>query len=392
MHEKRLSMRNNTTIFRQILQCLPSVSGSGRRYIKHFTDENLLITLILAQIYGLDSLRDIETYALMHEKELKNSGIKSISRSNLAHALKVRDSDYFRTYYMKVAEFFNLHCGNRDFKYGKSLKIIDSSIISLCLKLFEWANYQHKKGALKMHMMLDYDNLIPDFTIITEGNTSDIDFVRDNHFSFSSDSIYVFDRGYFDYEWYYSLTKKNVTFVTRIKGSMSYESVNLLGQQDLDKDTLITDEEIRFSHERSRNRYPEKLRLVTVYDFKEGKTYEYLTNNFDFKAETVAEIYRSRWEIESFFRWIKQNLKIKSFLGTSKNAVIIQIYVALVCYVLLMYLKKMLNFTNSLGNLATRIKTCLLEKMSFEKILSKTIKLKDEPGNLDKTWEQLAFF
>jgi hypothetical protein len=385
-------MRSNTTIFRQILQCLPAVSDSGARYIKHFTDENLLITLIFAQIYGLDSLRDIETCALMHEKDLKNLGVKSISRSNLAHALKNRDSEYFRTYYIKVAEFFNLHCGSKDFKYGKNLKIIDSSIIGLCLKIFEWANYQHKKGALKMHLMLDYDNLIPDFTIITEGSASDLDFVRENHFSFSSDSIYVFDRGYFDYEWYYSLTNKDVTFVTRIKSSMRYESVNLLGQQDLDKEIGITDEEIRFSHEKSRNRYPEKLRLVTVYDFKEGKTYEYLTNNFDFKAETVAEIYRSRWEIESFFRWIKQNLKIKSFLGTSKNAVIIQIYTALICYVLLMYLKKMLNFANSLGNFAKRIKTCLLKKMSFEKILSKTIKLKDDPGKPGKNWEQLAFF
>jgi transposase len=255
---------------------------------------------------------------------------------------------------------------------------MDSSVIDLCLKIFPWAKYQTTKGALKLHTILDLNKGLPVFLNVTEGKASDIKTAKEIDLPISSDSIFVFDRGYVDYEWYRKLTEKNITFVTRVRSNMAYE---VLGQHSNPSiASILKDEEIKFSKEQGSERYPEKLRLVTYYDKEKERITVYLTNNFKFAASTIADIYKSRWKIETFFRWIKQNLKIKTFLGTSKNAVMFQIYAAMIYYVLLKYLSFQWNF-NSTTELSRRIQACLWKKNGLDIILSRKLKIHPKPSD-----------
>jgi putative transposase len=227
------------------------------------------------------------------------------------------------------------------FRFRNKLYSLDASTIDLCLSMFDWAKFRTTKGAVKIHVGLDHDGLLPAFMSITDGKTQDVTAART--LQLPRDSIVVFDRGYNDYRWYHSLNTKGITFVTRQRKNARYRVVER--REVLSSKGLTSDQTIELTGVKARKSCPILLRRIGYRDAETGIHYFFLTNNFRLAAKTIAEIYKARWQIELFFKWIKQNLKVKSFLGTSKNAVMTQLWIAVCMVLLLAYLK----FVSQLG-------------------------------------------
>jgi hypothetical protein len=372
-------MKNYITTFGQILSFLPekefkkSVEAlKTDKYSKKFTHYELLKILLYAQITGKESLRDIVTGLSMHVSQFYHLGIGEISRSNLSYANNHRNYQVFEETFYALFDRCSRNARSSKFKFKNPIYALDSTKIDLCLSLFPWAKYRTKKGAIKLHHLLDLKSNLPAFMVIEEGKKHDVAVARALEFPISSDSIIVMDRGYIDFKWFWSFEQKDVFFVTRAKKNCRYR---VLGQHSLnDSTSVIADEVIELSEPGAFKDYPKSLRLVTFYDKENDKVYRFLTNNFKFAASTIAEIYKSRWQIETFFRWIKQNLKIKSFLGTTKNAVMEQIWAAMIYYLLLAWIKFQTKFAWSILELSRRINATLFEKVHLLNLLSKTFK------------------
>jgi len=222
-----------------------------------------------------------------------------------------------------------------DFRFKNQLYSLDASTIDLCLSVFPWADFRTTKGAIKLHVGLNHAGYLPEFVNLTEGKTGDVTIGRT--LKFPRGSIVAIDRGYNDYAWYNQLTEKGIFFVTRLKSDASYRVV--ARRPILTEKGLTSDQSIEFTGPQTARKCPIQLRRIGYRDPETGKHYVFLTNNFKLAAKTIADIYKARWQVELFFKWIKQNLKIKSFLGTSKNAVMTQIWIALCVYLLLAFLK-----------------------------------------------------
>jgi len=253
--------------------------------------------------------------------------------------------------------------------FKNDLYALDASVIDLCLNLFPWAKFRTEKGAIKLHTMLNIRSQIPEFIHITEGNVADITMAREIDFTkYPKGSIFVFDRGYNDYAFFYKIKKAGHHFVVRKK-----DDANIFrtpGQQKaLPGEGVIADETVAFSLEEAEQAYPDNLRLVTYYDKEHDQTYEFFTDEFRLSAMNIALIYKRRWDIELFFKWIKQNLKIKTFLGTSKNAVLTQIWIAMIYYLILSWIKFQTKFTKSLHTLTVMVREVLLQTIPLINIL-----------------------
>jgi hypothetical protein len=341
----------------------------GDRYTKRFSCWQQLLVLLFAQAKGLTSLRDIEISLRSHQLKWKQLGLESVARSTLADANTNRDADILKDVFYSLLEkcqnFVPLH----RFKLKNPLYSFDSTLINVCLSLCPWAMYKQKKGAFKLHTLLDHHGYLPSFLVLTDGLTHDINVVKNASYgvpALSPDSILLVDRGYIDYNWLYSLTKQGIYFVTRMKKNMKY---TVLGQQECsEKNGVLADHRVRLANYYQSRYYPESLRLVTVADLT-GEPITFLTNNFVLDAATVAELYKSRWQIEIFFKWIKQNLKIKSFLGTSKNAVMTQIWAAMIYYLLLSFIRFQTKCRHSLHELTRIIGELLLDTTHLLDIL-----------------------
>ena len=237
--------------------------------------------------------------------------------------------------------------------------------------MYPWATYRKKKGAFKLHTLLDHSGYVPSFMVVTDGKTHDVNVVKDTSYCFpglTPDSILLVDRAYIDYKWLYSLAQNKLFFVVKAKSNMKY---TVLGQQDVPKNKgVVSDCQIRLTGLSSGENYPEQLRLVTYVDLKTGEEHVFLTNNFKLAARTIADLYKSRWQIETFFKWIKQNLKIKSFLGTSKNAVMTQIWAAMIYYLLLSFFKFQTKCRHSLHELTRIVGELLLDNVCLIEILT----------------------
>lgn len=254
------------------------------------------------------------------------------------------------------------------FRFKNPLYTLDATIIDLCLNLFSWAKFRRRKGALKLHYLYDHSGAIPSFLVVTDALTHEVKVAREQDFPLISDSIISVDRAYIDYKWLYSLDERGVFFVTRAKANMQYESI---GQHEISKkEGLLFDKTIRLAGHYQSRYYPKELRLVGFIDPDTGKELVFMTNNFALSAYTITQIYKARWQIELFFKWIKQNLKIKSFLGTSKNAVLTQIWVAMCYYLLLSYIKYQTKYSYSLLELARMFSETVFERISLIDLLS----------------------
>jgi hypothetical protein len=339
------------------------------------------LVLLFAQAKGITSLRDIETSLRSHHRKWYHLGLTNVARSTLADANSGRDADILKDVFYALADKCRNLAPKHGFTFKNPLYSFDSTLIKICLSLYPWATYRKKKGAFKLHTLLDHNGYLPSFMVLTDGNTHDINVVKDASYgvpALSPDSILLVDRAYIDYTWLYSLTKQRLYFVTRMKKNMKY---TVLGQQELSENNgVMADRRVRLTNHYQGRYYPEPLRLVTVAAPETGEHITFMTNNFSLDAETIAELYRSRWQIEIFFKWIKQNLKIKSFLGTSQNAVMTQIWAAMIYYLLVSFIKFQTKCRHSLHELTRIIGELLLDTVYLIEIL--TIPLIDSNSSL----------
>lgn len=367
-------MAHSNTILQQLLQFVPrhqfeksTRDLDGDRYVKTFSTWNQLTTLVYAQASGKDSLRDIENGLLAQDGRLYHMGLPArVPRSTLADANAKRDYRiYERAFYSLLGRCRDLTPKHK-FSFKNPLYSMDATVIDLCLAMFPWAKFRRRKGALKLHYQFDHSGELPVFLAITDGKRHEVVVAREE-FPIKPDSIYCFDKAYIDYAWLRRITDENAFFVTRAKDNMSAE---FLGQQERPKRKgILFDFEIETAGFYARQDYPYPLRLIGYMDPETGNYLEFLTNNFALSAATIAQIYKARWQVEIFFKWIKQNLKIKTFLGTSKNAVLTQVWAAMCYYLLLAYIKYQARYGASLFYLHRMVKETLMDRMSLIDLL-----------------------
>jgi hypothetical protein len=331
------------------------------RYIKGISNWAHLITMLFVQISGASSLRDGINGLACEGGALSHLGIQSIpSKSGLSYANATRNPELFEKVFQQLYSILAPRIPKSDlniFKFKNKLFSIDSTLIALCMELFDWAYYKTSKGAVKIHLVLEHNSYLPYYALVSEGKVADIHAAE--VMPFPKKSILVMDRGYVKLTFFDYLDENECFFVTRLKDNLQYKVVsslplsNPVGRPrkkpdttvDSSKPRITADQRIIFTGPGSYEKYPKEIRLVTALvpnlRDKKGELYEmkFLTNNFNLSAATISAIYRNRWMVESFFQAIKQNLRIKTFLGTSKNAVKIQIFSALIAMLLITYLK-----------------------------------------------------
>ena len=362
---------SSNTVFSQLLQlisrsrfkrCVDQYEGD--KYTKRLSCWQQLIVLLFAQAKGLSSLRDIEVSLRSHERKWYHLGLMNVARSTLADANTNRSADIFREVFYSFLEKCRELAPKHTFRFKNPLYTFDSTLISVCLSLFSWASYRTKKGAFKIHTLLDHSGYLPSFLVITDGKTHDVKVAKDDSYGFpelSPDSILLIDRAFIDYKWLYSLTMQKLFFVTRAKSNMHYE---IVGQQPVpQKKGVVQDTRIRIAGKKQKESYPKDLRMVTYKDPETGEELVFITNNFTLAARTIANLYKARWEVETFFKWIKQNLTIKSFLGTTQNAVMTQVWAAMIYYLLLSFIKFQTKCRHSLHEL-----TCIVGELLLDPI------------------------
>lgn len=343
----------------------------GNYYTKYFSGWQQLITLLFAQVGGKDSLREIETSLTVHQAKWYHIGLKNIKRSTLSDAMNKRNSKIFEGVFYRLLEKCRSVTPRHKFRFKNPLLSLDSTVIDLCLSIFPWASFRKRKGAIKLHYLYDHSGSLPTFMVMKDGKHHDVRVAKDDKkldLALLPDSILSVDRAYLDYNWLWGLNQKGVYFVTRAKRNLNCE---ITGQHKALKNKhVFRDDIISLKGYYTSQEYPAELRLVGFTDPETGQNYEFLTNNFSLAAKTIADVYKSRWQIELFFKWIKQNLKIKSFLGTTPNAVLTQIWVAMCYYLLLTYIKYQTKFVHSITELSRMIKEVLMERTMLIDILS----------------------
>ena len=308
----------------------------GDKGIRIFTTRNLLNVMLYVHMASKQSIRDI-IYSLKSKMNLwYHLGLQSISRNNLSYALMNRASIMFeKTFYLLLnkLQFERGNQADKRFNFKIPLKIIDATTIGLCLSLFDWAKFRKTKGGIKLHVLFDVKEQIPDFVIVSNGNRHEIN--EAHKMPITENSIYAMDKGYLCYKLLAKINEMRSFFVIRTKTNTQYRIIERRKKTD---ERIKADWTVKVSSLKAEE-YPHQLRIVKFYDREKKKTYEYMTNNFKLSAKTIADIYKARWDIELFFKWIKQNLKIKTFIGTSENAVKIQIWTAMIAYLLVEYIR-----------------------------------------------------
>ena len=334
-------MAHNNTVFSQLLklvsrhefEALAKQHHQGRK-LRKMTRWSQFIALGLAQLSGRSSLRDIVSNLSAQKHKVYHLGATQVSRSSLSRVNEQQPYELYEGLFNKLLSRCQGIAPKHGFRFKNKLYSLDASTIDLCLSVFPWADFRTTKGAIKLHVGLDHAGYLPSFVTISDGKTHDITAGRS--LQFPKGSIVVCDRGYTDYAWYNQLNSKGIYFVTRQKKNATY---SVIERHTVSKKLgLTSDQTIKIKGTKAQD-CPALLRRIGYKDPETGKQYYFLTNNFLLAAKTIADIYKSRWQIELFFKWIKQNLKIKAFIGTSKNAVLTQIWIAMCTYLLLAYIK-----------------------------------------------------
>lgn len=381
-----------TTVLNQLLNLMPHDQFDGfvgqhkaDRYVKKLTCWNQLTILLYAQATGKDSLRDIENGLSVWGSKWYHLGLESAARSTLAKANEKRPFEIYESlFYEILKKCKNLSFGTAPFSFQNDLYAIDSSTINLCLSIFPWAKFGKEKGAIKLHAFFNIRSQIPEIIEITDGRTNDLTPVQELDFSkFAPGTIFIFDRGYTDYSLFWKIAKAGHHFVIRLKKDANVFPILGLGRESKGEG-VISDDTIAFTNEEAQKAYPEDLRLVTYYDAEQDRILEFLTDEFRLSASNIALIYKRRWDIELFFKWIKQHLKIKTFLGTSKNAVLTQIWVAMIYYLILSWIKFQTKFKGSLHTLTVLFKEVFLQPVAIIDILGL------KPENIHKALPRAA--
>ncbi len=306
-------------------------------------------------------MRDIDISLNAHTNKLYHIGIHQCPKSTLADANNNRDYRIYKDFAKSMMKRVRKEYQNTELAIDveNAVYALDASVVDLTLSLYPWAKFRKAKGAIKLHTMIDLRGNIPVFLTITDGKTHDVKVAP--QIPIESDGIYVMDRAYIDFSWLWSIDQAGAFFVSRLKKSINW---NRIVSHKVDKSIgLRCDQEILLTSNRLKPIYPKRIRRVSLRDEEKGKTLVFLTNNFTLSAETIAELYKARWEIELFFKWIKQNLKIKTFLGTSPNAVKTQIWIAMIVYLVIAIIKQRYQSTYSPSKLLHFLEVNLFEQM-----------------------------
>ena len=369
-------MNSGRTIFAQLMDFIPTYEFrkcvdqyNGNHKVISFSCWDQFLCMAFAQLTYRESLRDIQVCLRATQSRLYHLGIRGkVSRNTLAHANQTRDwriyADFVQILIAKARKLYATD--SFGIELDQAVYALDSTTIDLCLALFPWAEFRKRKGAVKLHTLLDLHGSIPSVVIITTGKVHDVNIL--DQLIIELGAIYIMDRGYLDFARLYKIHQASAFFVTRTKVNFSRTR---LYSQPVDKSTGIQcDQIVVLKGYYAKKDYPEKLRRIRYFDSKNNKTLVFLTNNFVLPAVMIANLYRCRWQVELFFKWIKQHLRIKAFYGTTEKAVKTQIWIAISVYVLVAIVKKTLNLDQSLYTILQVLSVTLFEKEPIYQALS----------------------
>jgi transposase len=387
-------MNSGKTVFSQLMDFLPTYEFrlcveryQGNYKVQSFSCWDQFLSMAFAQLTFRESLRDIETCLRAAGNKLYHMGIRAkVSRNTLAHANAVRDWRIYQDFaQVLIRNARELHQNDPlSIQLDQTAYALDSTIIDLCLSLFPWAKFRKRKAAVKLHTLLDLRASIPTTVIVTTGTVHDVN-IMDELF-WEPGSIYVMDRGYVDFSRLYRIHQDSAFFVTRAKKNFHCQR---LYSHPINKATgLRCDQTVILCGYYAHKDYPEKLRRVRYFDQQTNKALVFLTNNFALPPLTIAQLYRCRWQVELFFKWIKQHLRIKAFYGTTDNAVKTQIWIAISIYVLVAIVKKRLGLNHSLYSILQILSVTLLEKTPILHVLSQ---LDESEKTLDDSKQLILF-
>jgi len=361
-------MAHCNTILSQILKLVPrhefeslaNQHHSGRSF-RTASRWSQFVTMSIAQLSGRRSLRDVVENVSAQQHRLYHLGSTKLSRSNLSRINENKPYQLYEALFAKLLNRCQKQAPGHGFRFKNELYSLDATTIDLCLSLFPWAEFRKTKGAVKLHVGMNHKGNLPEFVALTNGKRHEVN--EGKRLDFPKGSIVAIDRGYTDYKWYKQLSDKGIYFVCRLK---SNATVRVVERFKVNRGNgLTSDQRVEFTGHYASKDCPIALRRIGYRDAETGKHYVFLTNNFKLSACTIAKIYKARWQIEIFFKWIKQNLQIKSFMGTSKNAVMTQIWIALCVYLLMAYLKFTSKTVKSMQQILRLLQFNLFEKWSL---------------------------
>ena len=367
-------MNNGKYVFAQVTSFLPKrvfdsivARYQGDKYIRYFSCWNQMLCMIFGQLTNRDSLRDLIVAIDAHHKKTYHLGFgKSVTRSNLAKANEKRNYKIFEEFAYHLIDVARRKRENDNFEIKGKVYAFDSSTIDLCLNVFWWAKFRKNKGGIKLHTLFEITTQIPVFVHVTAATVNDVNAM--DVIPYESCAYYIFDRGYVDVTRLKVITDHSAYFVIRAKSNLKFRRMY---SNKVDKSTgVICDQIGKLTGFYVSKQYPDKLRRVKFYDTKTERTFVFLTNNMEITAEQVALLYKNRWQVELFFKWIKQHLKIKSFWGTSENAVKVQIYTAIITYCLVAIVGNDLKINRSTYEILQVLGISLLDKTPVNELLT----------------------
>lgn len=365
-------MNKGKYVFAQLIEFLPQrvfdnlvEKYNGNKYVKHFTCWNQLLCMVFGQLTNRDSLRDLILIIDAHSQKSYHLGFgKSVTRSNLAKANERRSCKLFEEFAYYLVDIARKKRANDDFAIKGKVYAFDSSTIDLCLSVFWWAKFRSTKAGIKLHTLYDVTTQIPAFIHITAATVNDVNAM--DVIPYEAGAYYVFDRGYVDYARLYRIAQLSAYFVIRAKSNLKFKRMY---SNKVDKSAGVQCDQIgKLSGFYTSKEYPEKLRRIKFYDEETKRTFAFLTNNMELTSNEIALLYKNRWQVELFFKWIKQHLKIKSFWGTSENAVRIQIYSAIISYCLVSIVSHDLKIDRSTYEILQVLGISLLDKTPVKEL------------------------
>lgn len=381
-------MSHNNTAFHQLLKPL-SRHEFERQAKEHHKGQKLrsatrwdqFVGMAMSQLSGRQSLRDIESNLEAQQAKLYHLGAKPIARSTLARLNEKQPAELYQSVFYRLLNRCKQQPSQLKFRFKNPLYSLDASAIDLSLKLFPWAAHRSDAANVKLSVGLNHGNMLPEFVALSDGNENDM--VQGRKFKFPRGSIVAFDKGYVDYQWFGSLTEQGVSFVTRLRPKAVYK---VMERKPVNKSQgVLSDQIIQLNSAHALKRGAPRLRRVGFRDKDSGKFYMFLTNNFSLAAATIAAIYKDRWQVELFFKAIKQNLKIKAFVGLSRNAMLTQIWIAMITYLLVAFARHSAKAGWTVQRILRVIQLNLFERRSLLDIL------KPDPPRHKKSEPQMRF-
>ena len=322
--------------------------------------------MAMSQLSGRQSLRDIQSNLESQQHKLYHLGAKPIARSTLARMNEKQPAQLYQNVFYNLLKRCQSQPSAHKFRFKNPLYSLDASLIDLSVNLFPWAASHQDKACVKLSVGLNHSNMLPEFVALSNGNENDM--IQGRQFNFPKGSMVAFDKGYVDYQWFKSLTDKGIFFVTRLRPKAVYK---ILERKSVNKALGVkSDQIIQLNSAHAIKRGAPKLRRVGFVDKETGKHYVFLTNNFSLSAATIAAIYKDRWQVELFFKAIKQNLKIKAFVGTSKNAILTQVWIAMITYLLLSFARHLAKAGWTVQRILRIVQLNLFERRSLKEILN----------------------